>query len=173
MKPDALTTATSVFEISSPTTNARRMTTPVTPVTPATPARSNACDPVSAPTPWIMPTPNAVLGPYCVECADGVCSWPWMRACTRSHASRARSKTSIQRLRGFVTVRRDRRAGGDVDLGVPGGRRAGDVGDRRDVVPVEAMAEAERDHAEEHAEKAEIHQTRRLASVRGYRNQPQ
>ena len=62
-------------------------------------------------------------------------------------------------------------------VGGLGGRgrrgRAGDVGDRRDVVPVEAMAEAERDHAEEHAEKAEIHQTRRLASVRGYRNQPQ
>ena len=54
---------------------------PVTPVTPAIPARSSACEPVSAPTPWIMPTPKAVLGPYCVAWTDGVCPWPWIRAC--------------------------------------------------------------------------------------------
>src|SRR5258706_66815 len=66
--------AMSVFERSRPTTNARRITMPVVPVTPAIPASSSACEPVSAPTPWIIPTPNAVRGPYCVECADGRCS---------------------------------------------------------------------------------------------------
>src|ERR687888_181556 len=58
---------------------ARRITIRVTWLTPAIPARRSAWDPVSAPMPWIMPTPNAVFGPYCVAWSDGVCSWPWMR----------------------------------------------------------------------------------------------
>ena len=99
MKPDALTTATSVFESRSPTTKAKRMTTPVVPVTPATPARRSACDPVSAPMPWIIPTPNAVFGPYCVACADCTCSCPWMRAWSAPQPYFTKSNTSIQRLR--------------------------------------------------------------------------
>ena len=80
MKPLALMTATSVFERSSPTTNASSTRMPVVPVAPAIPASRSACEPVSAPMPWIIPTPKAVRGPYCVECADGLCSCPWMRA---------------------------------------------------------------------------------------------
>ena len=85
MNPDALTTATSVFDASRPTMKASRITIPVTPVTPAIPARRRACDPVSAPTPWIIPTPNAVFGPYCDACTEGVCSCPWIRACSAPH----------------------------------------------------------------------------------------
>src|SRR3989475_5039158 len=97
MNPDALTTATRVFETSRPTTKASRMTIPVTPVTPAMPARSSACDPVSAPTPWIIPTPNAVFGPYWVAWTEGVCSWPWIRAWSRSeeHTSELQSQSNL------------------------------------------------------------------------------
>ena len=53
-----------------------------------------------------------------------------------------------------------------------GGRGARDVGDRGDVIPVEAMAEAERDHAEQQDDDAEIH-ARSLPSDVAYRKQPQ
>ena len=71
-----------------------------------------------------------------------------------------------------VTVWRYGRPGRDVDLRVAGGRGARDVGDRGDVIPVETMAEAKRDHAEQQDDDAEIH-ARSLPSDVAYRKQPQ
>src|SRR5712691_8900355 len=56
-----------------------------------------------------------------------------------------------------MPVRGHRRAGGDVRLGVARARRARDVGDRGDVVPVEPVPETERGHPEEQDDKAEVH----------------
>ena len=71
-----------------------------------------------------------------------------------------------------VAVRRHGRSGRHVDLRVARGRRARDVGDRGDVIPVETMPEAERDHAEEQNNDAEVH-ARSLPSNLAYRKQPQ
>ena len=90
---------------------------------------------------------------------------------------RTRSTRSVlvhvrSHLAGVVTVRRHWRPGRDVDLRVAGGRGARDVGDRGDVIPVETMTEAERDHAEQQDDDAEVH-ARSLPSNLAYRKQPQ
>ena len=55
---------------------------------------------------------------------------------------------------GVARHRRDRR---DILIGVRCRRRARDVGDRRDVIPVEAVPEAEDDHPREQSEHSEVH----------------
>ena len=53
-----------VFETSSPTMNASIIGIPrPAPAAPPTAAMISTCVPVSAPTPWIIPTPNAVRFP--------------------------------------------------------------------------------------------------------------
>ena len=47
---------------------------------PPTAAISKTCVPVSAPIPWIIPTPNAVRVPYELISSGSTCSWPWIRA---------------------------------------------------------------------------------------------
>ena len=71
-------------------------------------------------------------------------------------------------LAGVVAVWRHGRPGRHVDLRVARGRGARDVGDRSYVIPVETMAEAERDHAEQQDDDAEVH-VRSLPSDRAYR----
>jgi hypothetical protein len=90
---------------------------------------------------------------------------------------RTRSTRSVlvhvrSHLAGVVTVRRHGRPGGHVDLRVAGRGGARDVGDRGDVIPVEAVPKAERDHAEQQDDDAEIH-ARSLPSEQAYRKQPQ
>ena len=53
---------------------------------PPTAAMSRTWEPVSAPIPWIIPTPNAVRGPYELISSGSTCSWPWSRAPNRRHA---------------------------------------------------------------------------------------
>ena len=50
---------------------------------PPTAAISRTCVPVSAPMPWIIPTPNEVLAPYELISSGSTCSWPWSRAWRR------------------------------------------------------------------------------------------
>jgi len=219
------------------------------------PARSSACDPVSAPIPWIIPTPNAVFGPYwdgvrdrlvlvavdpplepVPEVADAVedehpaAAHPELalpahvldhrdedpdpeqqqrhadhaledridpgrqhraeqqrrdaedqddaRVPDRVQAREAdrvpllvrelRVGEDVERsgvvvlvsvLRGALVVRvpRHRRDGRDVLVRVRRGRGARDVGDGRDVIPVEAVAEPEHGHAREEPDDAEVH----------------
>jgi hypothetical protein len=59
-----------------------------------------------------------------------------------------------------VLVPGHRRDGGDVIAGVRRGGRARDIGDRRNVIPIEAVAEAEDGHAAEQAKDAKVHLAR-------------
>ena len=53
-----------LLEVSRPTRNASRTTTPAPfPLAPAAARKIRTCVGVSAPTPWIIPTPNAVRRP--------------------------------------------------------------------------------------------------------------
>ena len=42
--------------------------------------------PVSAPMPWIIPTPKAVRGPYALASSGSTCSCPWIRAPSQRQA---------------------------------------------------------------------------------------
>jgi hypothetical protein len=49
-------------------------------------AMSSTWVPVSAPTPWIIPTPNAVRRPYELISTGSTWAWPWIRAWNQRQA---------------------------------------------------------------------------------------
>ena len=59
-------------------------------------AMNSTCVPVSAPMPWIMPTPNAVRTPYEDISIGSTCSCPWSCDWNRRQAYLKESKTILQ-----------------------------------------------------------------------------
>ncbi len=84
---------------------------------------------------------------------------------------RARPLRSVRvlvtaQLGGLVAMRGHWRARRHVRLGVTRAGGAGDVGDRRDVVPIEAVPEPQRGHPEKEHDDTEVHTAQVIASCR-------
>ena len=98
--PVAVSSTMALLLASRPAMKANIMGTPrPRPAAPPMAPMNRTCVPVSAPMPWIMPTPNAVRAPYEAISMGSTWACPCRRAMSERHPWRTQAKTSIQRLR--------------------------------------------------------------------------